>query len=52
LFPAKVDPAHYKVVFNNPLVRVPEKSTQADGKTTTVTTKAGQVVWRNAQTHL
>ena len=27
------------------------KSTTADGKATTVTTKAGQVGWRNAQTH-
>jgi quercetin dioxygenase-like cupin family protein len=27
------------------------KSTTADGKTTTVTTEAGQVGWRNAQTH-
>jgi quercetin dioxygenase-like cupin family protein len=27
------------------------KSTTADGKTTTVTTKAGQVGWRDAQTH-
>jgi hypothetical protein len=68
--PAKVDPAHYKVVFSNPQVRVLEvrfkpgektpmhshpnpvvysltggtiKSTLANGKTTTVTTKAGQV---------
>ena len=76
--PAKVDPAHYKVIFNNPQVRVLDvrlkpgektpmhshpnlvvysltggttKSTTADGKTTTVTTKAGQVGWRNAQTH-
>ena len=76
--PAKVDPEHYKVIFNNPQVRVLDvrlkpgektpmhshpnlvvysltggtiKSTTADGKTTTVTTKAGQVGWRNAQTH-
>ena len=76
--PAKVDPKHYKVVFNNEYVRVLDvrlkpgektpihshpnlviysltggtiKSTTADGKTTTVTTKAGQVGWRNAQTH-
>jgi quercetin dioxygenase-like cupin family protein len=76
--PAKVDPAHYKVVFNNPQVRVLDvrlkpgektpmhshpnlvvysltggtiKSTLANGKTTTVTTKAGQVGWHNAQTH-
>ena len=76
--PAKVDPKHYKVIFNNPQVRVLDvrlkpgektpvhshpnlvvysltggtiKSTTADGKTTTVTTKAGQVGWRDAQTH-
>ena len=28
------------------------KSTTADGKTTIVTTKAGQVGWRDAQTHI
>jgi len=27
------------------------KSTSSDGKTDTFTTKAGQVVWRNAETH-
>jgi len=77
--PAKVDPKHYKVIFNNPQVRILDvrlkpgektpmhshpnlvvysltggtiKSTTADGKTTTVTTKAGQAGWRNAQTHI
>jgi quercetin dioxygenase-like cupin family protein len=76
--PAKVDPAHYKVIFDNPQVRILDvrlkpgektpmhshpnliaysltggtmKSTLPDGKTTTVTTKAGQVVWHDAQTH-
>jgi len=28
------------------------KFTFSDGKTNTVTTKAGQVVWRNAETHM
>ena len=76
--PAKVDPKHYKVIFNNAQVRVLDvrlkpgektpmhshpdliaysltggtiKSTLPDGKTTTVTTKAGQAVWHSAQTH-
>ena len=76
--PAKVDPAHYKVIFNNPQVRILDfrlkpgektpmhshpnlvvyslsggtlKSTLPDGKPTTVTTEAGQVVWHNARTH-
>ena len=76
--PAKVDPRHYKVIFNNPQVRILDvrlkpgektpmhshpnlvvysltggtiKSTTADGKTTTVMTKPGQIGWRNAQTH-
>jgi quercetin dioxygenase-like cupin family protein len=77
--PATVDPQHYKVIFDNPQVRVLDvrlkpgeetpmhshpnlvvysltggtiKSTTADGKTTIVTTKAGQVGWRDAQTHI
>jgi quercetin dioxygenase-like cupin family protein len=77
--PATVDPQHYKVIFDNPQVRVLDvrlkpgektpthshpnlvvysltggtiESTTADGKTTTVTTKAGQVGWRDAQTHI
>jgi len=76
--PAKVDPKHYKVVFNNEYVRILDvrqkpgekspmhshpnhvvywlagstlKFTSSDGKTKTVTTKAGQAVWRNAETH-
>jgi quercetin dioxygenase-like cupin family protein len=76
--PAKVDPAHYKVLLNNEYVRILEvrqkpgykspmhshphhavysltsstlKFTSPDGKTSTLTTKAGQVVWRNAETH-
>lgn len=76
--PAKTDPAHYKVIFDNPQVRILDvrlkpgektpmhshpnliaysltggtmKSTMPDGKTTTVTTKAGQVAWHDAQTH-
>jgi beta-alanine degradation protein BauB len=76
--PAKVDPAHYKVLLNNEYVRILEvrqkpgykspmhshphhavywltsstlKFTSPDGKTSTVQTKAGQVVWRNAETH-
>jgi quercetin dioxygenase-like cupin family protein len=76
--PAKVDPAHYRVLLNNERVRILEvrqkpgykspmhshpshavysltgstlKFTSADGKTKTVTTKAGQVVWRKAETH-
>jgi beta-alanine degradation protein BauB len=76
--PAKVDPAHYKVLFNNSQVRILDvrqqpgekspmhshpnhvvyalagstlKSTSSDGKTDTFTTKAGQAVWRNAETH-
>lgn len=28
------------------------KFTSSDGKTNTVTTKAGRVVWRNAETHM
>ena len=76
--PAKVDPAHYKVILNNEPVRVMDvrmkpgektpmhshpnlvlysftggktKSTPPNGKVNTVTLKAGQVGWRNAQTH-
>ena len=76
--PAKVDPAHYKVLLNNEYLRILDvrqkpgdkspmhshphhavywltsstlKFTSPDGKTKTVTTKAGQVVWRNAETH-
>ena len=76
--PAKVDPAHYKVLLNNEDVRILEvrqkpgykspmhshphhavyplttstlKFTSPDGKTNTVTNKAGQVVWRDAETH-
>jgi quercetin dioxygenase-like cupin family protein len=76
--PVKVDPAHYKVLFNNSHVRILDvrhkpgekapmhshpnhviypftggtvKSTLPDGKTNTVTFKAGQVVWHNAETH-
>ena len=76
--PATVDHAHYKVIFDNPQVRILDvdlkpsektpmhshpdliayfltggtvKSTLPDGKTTIATTKAGQVVWHNAQTH-
>jgi beta-alanine degradation protein BauB len=76
--PAKVDPAHYKVIFNNSQVRILDvrqkpgdkspvhshphhavywltastlKFTSSDGKTKTVTTKPGQVVWRDAETH-
>ena len=76
--PAKVDPAHYKVLFNNSQVRILDvrqkpgyktpmhshpnhvvyaltgetlKFTLPDGKTNTATIKAGQVVWRNAETH-
>jgi hypothetical protein len=28
------------------------KFTSSDGKTKTVTTKAGQAIWRNAETHM
>jgi quercetin dioxygenase-like cupin family protein len=76
--PVKVDPAHYKVLFNNKQVRILDyhlkpgektpmhshpnhviypfaggtmKFTLADGKTQTVTGKAGQVVWHDAETH-
>jgi len=76
--PVKVDPKHYKVLFNNEYVRILDvrqkpgekspmhshpnhviysltgatiKFTSSDGKTNTVTTKAGQVVWHNAETH-
>ena len=76
--PAKVDPAHYKVILNNSQVRILDahhkpgektpmhshpnhvvyaltdetlKFTLPDGKTNTVTIKAGQAVWRNAETH-
>ena len=76
--PAKIDPAHYKVLLDNEYVRILDvrhkpgdkspmhshphhavywltdstlKFTSADGKTKTVTTKAGQVVWRDAETH-
>lgn len=76
--PAKVDPAHYKVLLNNEYVRILEvrqkpgykspmhshphhavyplttstlKFTSSDGKTKTVTNKAGQVIWRDAETH-
>ncbi len=76
--PAKVDPAHYKVLFSNSQVRIMDvrhkpgekapmhshpnhvvywltggtmKSTLPDGKTNTVTSKAGQVVWHNAERH-
>ncbi len=77
--PAKVDPKHYKVLFNNQYVRILDvdqkpgekapmhshpkhavysltastlKFTSPDGKTRTVTSKAGQVVWHNAETHM
>ena len=77
--PAKVDPAHYKVLLDNEDVRILEvrqqpgdkspmhshphhavywltastlKFTSSDGKTKTVTTKPGQVVWREAETHM
>jgi beta-alanine degradation protein BauB len=76
--PAKVDPAHYKVLLDNKYVRILDvrqkpgdkspmhshphhavytltgstlKFTSSDGKTKTVTTKPGQVVWRDAETH-
>ncbi len=76
--PVKVDPADYKVIFNNSQVRILDvrqkpgdktpmhshpnhvvyaltgetvKFTLPDGKTNTVTVKAGQVTWRNAETH-
>ena len=76
--PAKIDPAHYKVLLNNSHVRVLDarlkpgektpvhshpnhvtyaltggtlKFTLPDGKTNTVTFKAGQATWRNAVTH-
>src|SRR5260370_30205400 len=76
--PAKVDPAHYKVLLDNEYVRILDvrqkpgdkspmhshphhavywltsstlKFTSPDGKKNTVTTKAGQVVWRDAETH-
>jgi len=76
--PAKVDPAHYKVLLDNEYVRILDvrqkpgdkspmhwhphhavywltastlKFTSSDGKTKTVTNKAGQVVWRDAETH-
>ena len=76
--PVKVDPRHYKVVFDNQYVRILDvrqkpgdkspmhshpnhvvytlagstlKFTSSDGKTNTVTNKAGQAVWRNAETH-
>jgi quercetin dioxygenase-like cupin family protein len=76
--PAKVDPAHYKVILNNSQVRILDihqkpgekspihshpnhvvyslngetlKFTLPDGKTNTATIKAGQAVWRNAETH-
>ena len=76
--PAKVDPAHYKVILNNNQVRILDvhhkpgekapmhshphhvtysltggtvKFTLPDGKTNTVTFKAGQATWHNAETH-
>jgi quercetin dioxygenase-like cupin family protein len=76
--PAKIDPAHYKVLLDNEYVRILDvrhkpgdkspmhshphhavywltgstlKFTSSDGKIKTVTTKAGQVVWRDAETH-
>jgi len=76
--PAKVDPKHYKVLFNNDYVRILDvrhkpgekspmhshpnhavysfadstvKFTSSNGKTDIRTAKAGQVVWRNAETH-
>lgn len=76
--PAKVDPAHYKVILNNDRVRIldahlkpgeenpmhshPNRVTYAltggtlkftlpDGKTNTVTFRAGQATWRNAETY-
>jgi len=76
--PVKVDPAHYKVLFDNEQVRIMDvrhkpgektpmhshpnhviypftggtmKFTLANGKTETVTGKAGQVVWHDAETH-
>ena len=76
--PAKLDPAHYRVLLHNEYVRILDvrqkpgdkspmhshphhavywltsstlKFTSPDGKTNTVTTKAGQVVWRDAETH-
>ena len=76
--PARLDPAHYRVLLDNEYVRILDvrqkpgdkspmhshphhavywltsstlKFTSPDGKTNTVTTKAGQVVWRDAETH-
>ena len=76
--PARLDPAHYRVLLDNDYVRILDvrqkpgdkspmhshpkhavywltgstlKFTSSDGKTNTVTTKAGQVVWRDAETH-
>jgi hypothetical protein len=76
--PAKVDPAHYKVILDNKQVRVLDvrqkpgdkalmhshpnhvvyaltgetlKFTLPDGKTNTVTLRARQATWRNAETH-
>jgi quercetin dioxygenase-like cupin family protein len=76
--PAKVDPAHYKVILNNSQVRILDvhhkpgekapmhshphhvtysftggtmKSTLPDGKTNTVTFRAGEATWHNADTH-
>ena len=76
--PAKVDPAHYKVLLNNGQVRILDihrkpgekspvhshpnhvvyslngetlKFTLPDGRTKIATIKAGQAIWRNAETH-
>jgi quercetin dioxygenase-like cupin family protein len=76
--PVQVDPAHYKVLFDNAHVRVldihlkaGEKTpmhshpdylvysftsstaefTAPDGKTNSATIKAGEVMWRDAETH-
>ena len=75
---AKVDPAHYKVILDNPQVRILDihqkpgekspmhshpthvvysfngetlKFTLPDGRTKIATIKAGQAIWRNAETH-
>jgi quercetin dioxygenase-like cupin family protein len=76
--PAKVDPAHYKIILDNSEVRILDihqkpgekspmhshpnhvvysfngetlKFTLPDGSTTIATIKAGQAIWRNAETH-
>jgi beta-alanine degradation protein BauB len=76
--PAKVDPAHYKVILNNSQVRILDvhhkpdekapmhshphhvvyaltggtvKFTLPDGKTNTVTFRAGQATWHDPETH-